>query len=373
SHVNKEMHNVVASTAFSEAVSLVKQMPISRTTPRTSVKKCSKDEGAEVHFDYECYPNVPNIDLASLEAKPATARVIPESDVDAEIYKQRLSRADYQDIDDPEHLVQEGDYIEIDLDVIENPAHNVFTSRLFPVKKEHMPAWAFDAVLGMKKGESKEVEALHEVEEGHVHTAECKHDTEPKKCRIHLDAIKRGNLPELNDAFAALLGCKSVQELRQKIRASHEAHAADIAKETTRSMLLQELLQKYPFDLPHSFFDSEVRLRFQNVKKIREQRQGALPKDKAAEADALLLQEVNSISYGYLSCVFLMNTIASQLKIQYHPSYDELMEELMREQLGPEEQRVIFQGMPPEEVRTRLETRLFMRKVLDQVAAQLQH
>jgi len=371
--IEKEWRELVLKTAFYEAVSLTRLEPLTnQSITRSSLKKCSKEEGAEAHFDYETHPHIPDVNVKDLHVELAEAKKVPESMVDAEIEKERLRLAQSEEVSDPEYTVKAGDFVEVDLDVLENPARNVFQGRLFHVSKEHMPDWAFDAVIGLKTNESKEVMVAPEsADPHHVHTDECNHDTTPKQCRILIATIKRGALPEVDATFAKKVGFDSVEELRAKVRAGLEKYQENMAADISRSTVANKLLETYAIELPDQLVRAEIQTRLPHVRQYFEQKEGALPEGVAKTSDEEIKQQVLSISYAYLCCLFLTKKIAIQNGLKYDVNYNDLMNELMQEQFTPVEHRVIFQGMQPEEVRARLEIRLTIRKTLDWVISQL--
>lgn len=369
--VEREWRELVLRNGFYEAVSLTRLEPLTaQSISRSSLKKCSKEEGAEAHFDYETHPFIPDVNIQDLQVALTAPKEVQESMVDAEIEKERLRLASTEEITDPEYKVQPGDFVEVDLDVLENPARNVFQSRLFHVSKEHMPDWAYDAILGLKTNESKEVMVAPEnADPDHVHSDSCNHD--PKQCRILVATIKRGALPVADDTFAKKVGFETIQELRAKVRAGLEKYQENIAADISRSAVANQLLETYSIELPDQLVRAEIQTRLPHVRSYFEQKEGALPEGAKKTSDEELKQQVLSIAYAYLCCLFLTKKIALQNGLKYDVNYNDLMNELMQEQFTPVEHRVIFQGMQPDEVRARLEIRLTIRKTLDWVISQL--
>ncbi len=373
SHVEREWKDLCLRTAFIEAISLAKLQPLSKNSiKRSFLKSCSKESGAEAIFDYECEPQIPSIDLKAIETKLEAQKSITNEDLDWEIKKQRVRHATFEEVQ--ERAVQEGDYVELDLDVIENPAHNVFTGRLFCVSKEEMPKWAYELALGMQLNESKESKIApnehsdEQCTEKHEHTDACSHGSvEAKLCRITCTAIKRAILPEVDEEFAKKFGFNTAEELKEKIKEMLQRDADLVAKEQTRSKLAFELLQKYPVDLPSSLVEAEIGARFRYVKKLADQERGSLP--ASADDDQELKAMVASEVHNFFSCMYLLNTIARQLQISV--TQEELVEEITFETqaLAPH-QRLVYPGIDPNEARNRMFMRVMMRKALDYLIEQ---
>ena len=372
-YVEREWKDLCLQTAFIEALNLAKMKPLSKNSVKRSfLKSCSKESGAEAIFDYECEPQIPSIDLKAIETKPEVLASITDEDLEWELKKQRVRHATFEEIKD--RAVQEGDYVELDLDVIENPAHNVFTNRLFCVSKDEMPKWAYELALGMQVNESKESKiasdehANNQCSEEHEHSDACAHThVEPKLCRITCSAIKRAILPEVNEEFAKKFGFNTAEELKEKIKEMLQRDVELLAKEQMRSKLAFELLQKYPVDLPLSLVEAEVGARFRYVKKMADQERGSLP--VSADEDQLLKQMVASEVHNFFSCMYLLNAVARELQIAV--TQDELVEEITFEtqSLAPH-QRLVYPGIDPNEARNRMFMRVMMRKALDHLIEQ---
>jgi len=367
--IDREWRDTCIQTAFSEAVLLIKLPPLSeRSIKRSQLKKCSLEEGAEAHFDYESEPSVPEIDVATIESRPIAPKPVNEEEVDAHIKKFLVGQATFTEVTD--RAVQTGDYVELDLDVIENPAHNVFTSRLFHVTKDEMPEWVYALVPGMQVNESREGKVVpHTID--HVHTAECHHEhEEPKLCRIMVTAIKQGTVPEESDEIAQKFGGSSMADLREKVRSMFVRNAQFEAQEMARSALANELLLKYPIDLPEQLLNGEVNARFSFVKAaVNRQNGGAVPMTQAAEQE--LRANVRAIAAAFLNIMYLMNPIARRENFPIRQ--DELQEEVTTETMFTmPDQRIVFPNMDPNEARHRLMMRILMRKSLDYLLGAVQ-
>ena len=369
SFVEREWRDLCLQTAFNEGITLSKLQPLSRNSiKRSQLKKCTKNEGAEAVFEYEAFPSVPEVDAKTIETRTLAAKEVDQDQIEWELKKQQVRYATFEEIQD--RPVQEGDYVELDLDVIENPAHNVFTSKLFCVTKDDMPKWTYDLVLGMQLNEAREgkasIEEHDECHEKHVHTSACNHThEEPKLCRIICTAIKRGILPEVNDEFAQKFGLQSAQELKEKVKEMLEHQAKMQASEEARSKLAFELLQKYPVDLPRALIDSEVSARLHFVKKAEDAKHGSLP----GQDDQALKQMIEEEVVNFFSCMYLLNNVAKDLPLQV--TQDDLMQEITFETtaLAPY-QRLVYPGMAPEEARNRMYMRVMMRRKLDWLLSQ---
>jgi trigger factor len=77
-------------------------------------------------------------------------------------------------------------------------------------------------------------------------------------------ALKRKNLPELNDAFAKELGeFASVDELRKRIHENMEAEKRHTAEHESKDKLVAELVKRNDFEVPEAMIDRQIDLRLE--------------------------------------------------------------------------------------------------------------
>jgi trigger factor len=365
SYIEREWKDICLQTAFQEVMQLTNLKPLSKNSiKRSHLKKCSKEEGAEAIFDYEYEPDAPLIDINSLKSHSISPQPITDKELAWELKKLKVMDAKFEEVTD--RPVQDDDFIEMDLDVVENPAHNVFTNQLFSVTKNEMPNWGYPAVLGMNLNESKEVTITPETP-GHVHDESCKHDhdhAESKLCRITIKTIKKANLPEENEDFAKKFGFSSLDELKVRVKGNLQVQAANFASEETRTLLCNELLSRYPIDLPQALIDNEVNARFHYEKSASDKEKGALPltTEQEQQAKADIEREVRA----FYNCMFLLKKVAPQA--QATVTQDELKNEINVEMYStPPRERLVHPGMEPEDARNRLAMKIIMRKCMNYV------
>lgn len=364
-YIDREFKDICLQAAFEEVINLTHLRPLSKhSIKRTQLKKCSIDEGAEAIFDYEYEPDAPLIDVQNLKFQPSAPKTISEKEIAWEIKKLKCMDAKFQEVTD--RPVQDNDFIELDLDVVENPAHNVFTNQLFSVSKDEMPSWGYPAVLGMKINDTKDITITPDIPEDHVHDESCKHTHDAKLCRITVKAIKTALLAEENEDFAKKFGFQSLPELRSRIESNLKVQAQNSQSEELRSIMCQELLNKYPLDLPKTLIDNEVHARFQAEKAQSDREKGALPLTQ--EDEARIKAEIEADVRAFYNCMFLLKKIAPFAQATITP--EELKEELQVEMYATSpRERLVHMGMEPEDVRNRLAMKVMMRKCLNYLIA----
>ena len=357
--IDRESREIALHTAFTESLTLANIRPFTRNSlKRSELKKFSKETGATAVFELEVDPVVPEIDYAVIEAKPVEPRPLDPKAADRAYRQLQLMHATWEQIQD--RPCQDSDYVELDIDVIENPAHNICVNHLFLVQKDEMPKWLYDAVIGMQIDESKEVEAKQNPEDpSHVIVYE---DTNTsKQSRVTLKAIKKGILPEENSEFASKFGVTNVADLKSFVAERLKREEEEYAHEVARYNLRRELLQKYPFELPQSLVEAEVRGRVAYCKQGADMQKGSVPMNPTQEKE--LTAQVEAESRGFFMWMFMMRQVSPQAEVSI--TQQELETEFSHQMQLPRQQRLIYAGLAPDEVRNRLVMMIMMRKCED--------
>jgi trigger factor len=163
---------------------------------------------------------------------------------------------------------------------------------------------AFSANLrGLSPGEEKEFDVSYPEDFGDRKLA-----GQTVRFLARVTAIRRKELPELNDAFAADLGdFKDLEELRAEVRKALQREQEHLAQQRAKSMLVDQLVKAHDFPVPEALVEGQIQsqveqylrtLSAQGVdldsvkldwKKVREsQRERAVDEVKAS----LLLQRI---------------------------------------------------------------------------------
>ena len=108
-----------------------------------------------------------------------------------------------------------------------------------------------DDVVGMKKGDTKEA------------------GKKDKKCRVTLKAVKIKKLPALDDDLAQDVSekFKTLDDLKKDLEINMKSAADRRVREMKNNDLLNQLVEKNPFDLPQSMIDTEVAARWDMMAK----------------------------------------------------------------------------------------------------------
>ena len=116
-----------------------------------------------------------------------------------------------------------------------------------------------DDIIGMKKGETKDVTKKYK--KTHTNT-ELAGPT--KKIRVTLKALKVRNLPELDDELAQDVNekFKTLDDLKADIKRSLESALENKLKEIKSNSLVEQLVEKNPIALPKTMVQVELESRW---------------------------------------------------------------------------------------------------------------
>ncbi|QOY59972.1 trigger factor [Thermophilibacter immobilis] len=134
-----------------------------------------------------------------------------EAEVDWQINQLLSYQVSYEDLEE-DRAVVEGDLVSVDIEDVEGAGHLAGTNRMLQLDGNQVPAELQAGIVGMKKGETKEITWTHEHEhegETHSHTFTVK---------VTLNSIKKAVTPELDDEVAKKFGFDTVDAFRDAVK-----------------------------------------------------------------------------------------------------------------------------------------------------------
>ena len=116
-----------------------------------------------------------------------------------------------------------------------------------------------DDVIGMKKGETKEVTKKYKKDHPNEELA-----GQTKKIKVTLTALKLRNLPELDDELAQDVNekFKTLDDLKADIKKNLNSALENRLNEIKTTALIERLVEKNPIDLPVSMCEAELNSRW---------------------------------------------------------------------------------------------------------------
>lgn len=277
SAVEQQWHKSIADAAFTSAQAQVRVPVLNSGAPVTfDLKKHSLEEGADLLFSFETEPKIPSVDPKQFYPKPVEKQEIDDKRIDEAIRQMRFFFAQWTPVE--ERGIQEGDYIQIDLDTLEgDEPEKVFDHIRFEVSSERMANWMKNLVLGAKAGAVLEGESVAD----DTLSEEEKKEFTPKKVRLTIHRVEEATLPELDDEFAKKVGVEDIADLREQVKSILQRNVDDQADSKLREQVNDFLTQNYTFEMPLSLIDTERKHRKQQF----------LSDPKAAETYELLSEE----------------------------------------------------------------------------------
>jgi len=332
-HVEKEWRDILLNTSFDESLRLTKIYPFNKNSVKSaSIKSASLQDGSVLLYTYEESPHVPQVAFEELSIQHVARPEVKDQDITNAIEDLRLQKAEWIDVTD--RPVREGDFVDIDVDIISEPARNICTQSRFAVAPGKMDRWMRNLLIGKTAGET--VEGMTEKEDNHeecqectdgTHTHEHKHDEFlPQQCRIMLHAIKEAKLMPLDDEFAKTYGAENLADFTEKVTQTLHRRAEEFQQHNQRALMEQALLTKYPFDIPHSFVEGQINQHRKGI--IDSLRSGGTEESSIAEEAKKIEQNLTNKINRDMRLYFLTQRIAHDNHIAV--SQDEVVGEWMR-------------------------------------------
>lgn len=261
-HISKKEQEVVANMAFQESQKIVNMPSLLRDGKISyEVKSIHPDKGAELRFNYETEPTIPEISPQECKLKKVERPEVSDDKISETLRQIQFFFAEWKPVSG--RPVKEGDFLILNVDVIEENGKEsrLFSDTRFEVVPKSMARWMRDVVIGMNVGESKE--GISEPDEDAK--PEEKASFKPKKARITVKTIEEANAPALDDNLAEKLGVPSVDVMREKVSKLLNEQADDHVKEEQREQVSEFLLNHYNFELPPTLTEREAQFRLRQL------------------------------------------------------------------------------------------------------------
>jgi trigger factor len=251
--IESEWHKSIADAAFA-AAQMQARIPVLNNGANITfdLNKHSLEEGAELRFSFETEPELPKVDPKQFHPTPVKKAEVGEKQIDEAVRQMRFFYAKWTPLEG--RGIQEGDYIQIDLDTIDtDQPQKVFNQIRFEVSQARMANWMKALVIGAKAGDV--LEGLSEADEDG--TEEDKKEFTPKKVRLTIHHAEEATLPNLDDEFTKKVGAENLAALRESVKSILDRNAEDKVQSELREQINDFLVKTYAFELPLSLIDTE--------------------------------------------------------------------------------------------------------------------
>jgi trigger factor len=249
----------------------IRQDVIEHLLPKAFRKKADEEHWkvvgtpnvTEIHFDtgeplrfkaeFEVAPEFDVMGYRGVEVPYADPQVSDE-DVSKRLEELRNRKAEFIN-EDPRPLV-EGDYAVVALKSIAGVEGEPVQSDnmvLHLGDPETLPAFN-ENLTGMSPDETRQIDVTYPEEYGHDRLA-----GKTVTFDVTVKAVRRKEMPELNDEFARDLGdYQNLDELREAIRASIRAEREYSAQQDAKNKIVEELVKKHDFPVPDAYVDRQI-------------------------------------------------------------------------------------------------------------------
>lgn len=217
-------------------------------------------EGEPLKFkaEFEVAPEFEIQEYRNLPVEYSEPQVTDEQ-IDERIAQIRNQKAEFVN-EDPRPLA-DGDHAVVSLESIEGVEGE-------PIKTDEMVLHLGDpdtmpefseGLRGVSPGEEKEIEVKYPEDYGQERIA-----GKTVRFRVNVKAVRRKELPELNDEFARDLGdFKTLDEVREAVRKSIHSEAEFSAQQEAKNKLVDELVNRHEFPVPEAFVDRQIQMQVQ--------------------------------------------------------------------------------------------------------------
>ncbi|HEX4839136.1 MAG TPA: trigger factor [Rhabdochlamydiaceae bacterium] len=257
--IDGEWQKAIADLAFQDSIKLI-NIPLLNNEPKVSYNmKSHSMEGSSLLLFFETEPTIPQINPKDITLKAVERPAVNDDKVNETMRQLQLFFAEWRKMDRP---IQENDFVILDVDVIdEEPPRKLFADVRFEVTDRSMAKWMKELILGRHQGEILEGVSVPDEDA----SQKDKENLKPKKVRVDIKVVEEATVPEFTDEFARRLGAPSVDVMRQNVQQLLDRKADGHVQEKLREEVSDILLEKYPFDVPMSLIDREVRFRMQQL------------------------------------------------------------------------------------------------------------
>ncbi len=253
--IKEQSNNHFLQKALEQSLLLSEIRPLNYRNVKPSIQS-QTEQGAQVSFEFETYPVVPEIPLDKIKLQKVIIDAVTDENVNDVIDVMRTYRAKWNSIKD--RAIKKGDFVDIDIENVETKVKIVDSKRV-QVEKGKLSSWIRTLLTGMKTGESKEATSKWDDDM----PASEKKDFTATHCKVTVKEIFEGELPEVDDAFAQAMGTQSVADLKTQVLLRLQKNAEAEADLKQRRLLDEQLQTLVDFDLPKTLLDAEIKTKTQ--------------------------------------------------------------------------------------------------------------
>ncbi len=332
-----------------------------RPASQPKVEVTSYEEGNDLEYDLsvELLPEITDLDFSSLELER-----VKVSATDTEISEtlERLSEQNKQSKPiETARAAKKGDIVVVNfVGKIDGEAFDGGTGNDINIElgaNQFIPGFE-DQLIGAKAGQSLDVNVTFPEDYG---SAELAGKDATFACEV--TELREPIPAELNDDFAKTLGLDSIDALKEAVREQLDGEYAQYTREKIKRELLDELSNKYDFEVPPRMLESEFEQIWGQVEEAREK--GTLDEEDKNRSEEELREQYNSIAERRVRLGLLLSHVgeSNELTVTQEEINRAIMEQAR--QLPGQEQQVIDFYRSNAEAQASLQAPIFEDKVVN--------
>ena len=234
-----------------------------RVVGRPDIRDIHFHSGEPLKFKAE-FEIAPDFELGEYRGITVTYNEpqVSDSDVDARLDQLCEQKAEF--VNEEPRPLADGDYAMLSLESLSGVAEKISQDELsLKIGGDTTLAGFSDNLRGAAPEESREFEVTYPEDYERQNLA-----GRTVKFRATVKAVRRRELPELNDEFAKDLGdFQTLEELKETIRKNILREREHKAQEDAKHQLLDKLVAAHSFPLPEAYVDRQIEINVEN--KIR--------------------------------------------------------------------------------------------------------
>ena len=276
------------------------------------------NSGTSVDITYDIEPEfeIPDYENFQVTTEPVE---VTDEDIDKELDAIREQRSTFEEVD---RIAQEGDYIKCSYEGMldGSPVSDLVPDK--PMYGKQSNTWeeageskgmGVDAiakgVVGMKKGDKKEVEAKFDKD---FEVPPLAGKTIMYNIEVH--EVREKKSPEMNEEFLQTLKVENLQELKDRVATDLENRKKRDIQNSKRSQITKKFLEIPDFPLPQQAVEDESNIIFQSKAQQAIQR-GAKQEDIESKKDELW-KEAKVQGEARVKLTIILGKIAEKEKVE---------------------------------------------------------
>lgn len=311
--IEKRWKEDLAEKVFQMAIKESSVYPLDRNTRvQLNWKKCELGETASCSFEFETSPEVPVIDISSLNVKVPEVACVCEHEINEELEQLAMRNSHWEDLSSEKPA--EGEWVEIE--ALDSEGAAIYIGKRFEYKESAMPKDLFAALENLKIGESRDVSLKRPGSEDQV------------QATLKITKILKRSPAKIDDNLAKHLGLSDLEALKARIEKNLKDSTSYEYRSNCFQAIQKALTEACLFEVPESTMTYETRMQ-----------ENSLAHERGVEADKLGEEELKTFkdearkrAQEVICQTFLLHKIAAAAELKIEESeVHELMHPFLRE------------------------------------------